>query len=96
MTVVLNWFQWYGYGPDDNSWQPFENLDGGCQRLLSSFWAEIGSIDKHYRGELKPSQEWIDAEVAYFRQRITEQEIGFHSQRVVTYNEETGEMNVYK
>ncbi|KAL5518640.1 hypothetical protein ACEPAH_323 [Sanghuangporus vaninii] len=88
--------QWYGYGPDDNSWQPFENLDGGCKRLLSSFWAEIGSIDKHYRGELKPSQEWIDAEVAYFRQQITKLEIGFHSQKVVTYNEQTGETNVYK
>ena len=86
-------------------------MDGGCDRLLSSFWAEIGSIDKHYRGELKPSQEWIgekellvvvrqaeriiDAEVAYFRQRITEQEIGHHNQKVVTYNEGTGEVNVF-
>ncbi|KAJ7686490.1 hypothetical protein B0H17DRAFT_712043 [Mycena rosella] len=34
--------KWKGWPDKDSSWEPVSSLVGGCQRLLESFWDEIG------------------------------------------------------
>ncbi|KAJ3981477.1 hypothetical protein F5890DRAFT_1556784 [Lentinula detonsa] len=53
--------KWFGYDtPDDDTWEPPEHI-ANCQRLLSSFWQEVGGDDDDYFPgyECAPSQEWI-------------------------------------
>ncbi|KAJ3783648.1 hypothetical protein GGU10DRAFT_360198 [Lentinula aff. detonsa] len=60
--------KWFGYdGPDDDTWEPPEHI-ANCQRLLSSFWQEVGGDDDDYFPgyECAPSQEWINKEKARF------------------------------
>ncbi|KAJ3725018.1 hypothetical protein DFJ43DRAFT_1089419 [Lentinula guzmanii] len=60
--------KWFGYdGLDDDTWEPPEHI-ANCQRLLSSFWQEVGGDDDDYFPgyECAPSQEWINKEKARF------------------------------
>ncbi|KAJ3997117.1 hypothetical protein F5050DRAFT_1754306 [Lentinula boryana] len=60
--------KWFGYDtPDDDTWEPPEHI-ANCQRLLSSFWQEVGGDDDDYFPgyECAPSQEWINKEKARF------------------------------
>ncbi|KAF5391133.1 hypothetical protein D9757_003024 [Collybiopsis confluens] len=60
--------KWYGYDDsDDDTWEPQKNI-ANCQRLLSSFWQEIGVDDEDYKTgwEGIPTKKWIKKEKAYF------------------------------
>ncbi|CAK5280093.1 unnamed protein product [Mycena citricolor] len=58
-----NWeyyVKWVGYDEDEDSWEPAENV-AACQRLLTSFWSNVGTDDNDYpvgyEVEAKPA--WI-------------------------------------
>ncbi|KAJ7293251.1 hypothetical protein C8J57DRAFT_1268515 [Mycena rebaudengoi] len=55
--------KWAGYGSEDDSWEPAPLL-AGCQRLLASFWENVGLDDRDYPvGEvLTPTDKWIRKE----------------------------------
>ncbi|KIK63961.1 hypothetical protein GYMLUDRAFT_425244 [Collybiopsis luxurians FD-317 M1] len=60
--------KWFGYDdPAEDTWEPQKNI-ANCQRLLASFWAEIGvDNDDYYPGwEGVPSEKWIKKERAFF------------------------------
>ncbi|KAF9070713.1 hypothetical protein BDP27DRAFT_583829 [Rhodocollybia butyracea] len=60
--------KWAGYdNPNDDTWEPASSV-ANCQRLLSSFWYEIGTDngDYHPGDSFTPSQEWIRKEIAHF------------------------------
>ncbi|KAE9402238.1 hypothetical protein BT96DRAFT_563991 [Gymnopus androsaceus JB14] len=60
--------KWFGYDdPDDDTWEPQENI-ASCQRLLASFWKEVGTDNKDYPPgyECYPSDTWIKKEKAWF------------------------------
>ncbi|EJD04307.1 uncharacterized protein FOMMEDRAFT_155434 [Fomitiporia mediterranea MF3/22] len=88
--------KWYGY-PGEDTWEPLESFEEGCERLLMSFWREVGTFNPNHKNlKLKPSKEWIDSEIWYFRKKYVEPEQGtWHSQPVTGYIEETGEKNIY-
>ncbi|KAJ6604314.1 hypothetical protein DFH09DRAFT_1300551 [Mycena vulgaris] len=60
--------KWAGYGSDDDTWEPAVGLMA-CQRLLASFWDEIGLDDKDYpEGTLvEASEKWIKKERKRFK-----------------------------
>ncbi|KAJ7462715.1 hypothetical protein B0H11DRAFT_2053966 [Mycena galericulata] len=59
---------WAGYGSDDDTWEPASNLSA-CQRLLASFWEEVGADDKDYPvgHVVKASEKWIKMERKRFK-----------------------------
>ncbi|KAI0702474.1 hypothetical protein BC835DRAFT_1320860 [Cytidiella melzeri] len=65
--------KWGGYTSDDNSWEPAANLQS-CERLLKSFWANIGLDDNVYEPgyTVEPTKEWIEEEVALFNESSPE------------------------
>ncbi|KIK56771.1 hypothetical protein GYMLUDRAFT_247552 [Collybiopsis luxurians FD-317 M1] len=66
--------QWAGYDdPADNSWESEEALSRNCQRLLASFWREVGRDDKDYvvGQQLTASKGWIASEIALFADCIS-------------------------
>ncbi|KAH7869770.1 uncharacterized protein C8R40DRAFT_710432 [Lentinula edodes] len=53
--------KWHGYDePKHDTWEPEEHI-ANCQRLLASFWQEIGTDDKDYDPgyQCAPSEAWI-------------------------------------
>ncbi|KAJ3769478.1 hypothetical protein FB446DRAFT_747819 [Lentinula raphanica] len=66
-----NWeylVKWFGYdNPNEDTWEPPENI-ANCQRLLGSFWTEVGGDDGDYFPgyECTPSREWIEKEKIRF------------------------------
>ncbi|KAJ7630621.1 hypothetical protein FB45DRAFT_916103 [Roridomyces roridus] len=60
--------KWAGYGEGDNTWEPARNV-APCQRLLGSFWLEIGLDNKDYPvgHTCKPSKKWIKREKEIFK-----------------------------
>ncbi|KAJ7139793.1 hypothetical protein C8R44DRAFT_867898 [Mycena epipterygia] len=60
--------KWAGYESNDDTWEPATCM-AGCQRLLHSFWEEIGGDDKDYpQGTVvKPSDKWIKKERKRFK-----------------------------
>ncbi|KAJ6591925.1 hypothetical protein B0H10DRAFT_2090584 [Mycena sp. CBHHK59/15] len=60
--------KWAGYDSDEDSWEPTKNV-AACQRLLSSFWNEIGLDDNHYdHGYVfTASKKWIEMEQRRFK-----------------------------
>ncbi|KAF7339930.1 Chromo domain-containing protein [Mycena venus] len=60
--------KWAGYASDEDSWEPAENV-AACQRLLDSFWTEIGLDNEDYpEGYVaKASKEWIKKERKRFK-----------------------------
>ncbi|KAF9535810.1 hypothetical protein CPB83DRAFT_842386 [Crepidotus variabilis] len=58
--------KWAGY--DTDTWEPTQNLIS-CNRLVDSFWQDIGTDNEDYQvGEvLEPSPQWIESEKKYFR-----------------------------
>ncbi|KAJ3524898.1 hypothetical protein NM688_g8485 [Phlebia brevispora] len=62
---------WAGYDPEDDSWEPYENVKG-CVRLLESFKRETkldnGNDDRKRCGyEIAASETWIQSERQRFR-----------------------------
>ncbi|KAJ3873969.1 hypothetical protein F5051DRAFT_108541 [Lentinula edodes] len=60
--------KWHGYDePKHDTWEPEEHI-ANCQRLLASFWQEIGTDDKDYDPgyQCAPSEAWIKKEKARF------------------------------
>ncbi|KAJ7496930.1 hypothetical protein FB451DRAFT_208028 [Mycena latifolia] len=60
--------KWSGYGDDDSSWVPLSYLDG-CERLLQSFWSEIGHeclLTTVSGFVASPRPEWIAQERDFF------------------------------
>ncbi|KAJ6573671.1 hypothetical protein B0H10DRAFT_1963927 [Mycena sp. CBHHK59/15] len=64
----LIFYKWAGYDSDEDSWEPTKNV-AACQRLLSSFWNEIGLDDNHYdHGYVfTASKKWIEMEQRRFK-----------------------------
>ncbi|KAJ7275362.1 hypothetical protein B0H12DRAFT_254751 [Mycena haematopus] len=60
--------KWAGYGSDDDTWEPAENV-AACKRLLDSFWNEIGVDNEDYvQGyTVAASQKWIEKERKRFQ-----------------------------
>ncbi|KAG6900161.1 hypothetical protein C0993_002090 [Termitomyces sp. T159_Od127] len=58
---------WAGYDSEHNSWEPEENV-AGCQRLLASFWAHVGTDDNDYDigYEVTADEKWIKKEKRFF------------------------------
>ncbi|PAV21884.1 hypothetical protein PNOK_0184100 [Pyrrhoderma noxium] len=83
--------QWYGY-PGEDTYEPYQNVKN-LDRLLMSFWREIGPIDPRNKEELRPSREWIDSEIRYFRETYKAEIV--HSQPLTVLNERTGQMIHY-
>ena len=46
---------WLGYGEQENSWEPEENLHGQCRHLLISFWRRYGGRSQAIRKRLAKS-----------------------------------------
>ncbi|EKM60867.1 uncharacterized protein PHACADRAFT_204012 [Phanerochaete carnosa HHB-10118-sp] len=67
--------RWAGYGPEADSWEPSENVEG-CDRLLKSFWKHVGTDDNDYEEgcvfEAEP--EWIEKEKEFFHAHFGEPE----------------------
>ncbi|KAJ7783426.1 hypothetical protein DFH07DRAFT_787675 [Mycena maculata] len=63
--------KWAGYDSDEDTWEPASNLSA-CQRLLASFWTEVGTDDNDYPEghQVKPSQKWIKQERKRFKQEF--------------------------
>ncbi|KAF9785979.1 hypothetical protein BJ322DRAFT_757278 [Thelephora terrestris] len=60
--------KWYKFEDHENSWEPQSNFND-CERLLNSFWAEVGEYkrEKAREGiEIFPRQQWIDKEKTLF------------------------------
>ncbi|GLB33577.1 hypothetical protein LshimejAT787_0104610 [Lyophyllum shimeji] len=59
--------KWANYSRKHNTWEPEGNV-AGCQRLLASFWEEIGTDNADYfiGYEVAASKEWIRREKDYF------------------------------
>ncbi|GAW05687.1 hypothetical protein LENED_007560 [Lentinula edodes] len=60
--------KWHGYDePKHDTWEPEEHI-ANCQRLLASFWQEIGTDDNDYDPgyQCAPSEAWIKKEKARF------------------------------
>ncbi|KAJ3922854.1 hypothetical protein F5877DRAFT_63743 [Lentinula edodes] len=63
--------KWHGYdNPKDDTWEPQEYI-ANCQRLLASFWKEIGGDDEdYYPGyNCTPSEAWINKEKIRFARK---------------------------
>ncbi|KAJ3810600.1 hypothetical protein F5876DRAFT_65499 [Lentinula aff. lateritia] len=63
--------KWHGYdNPKDDTWEPQE-YTANCQRLLASFWKEIGGDDEdYYPGyNCTPSEAWINKEKIRFARK---------------------------
>ncbi|RXW19417.1 hypothetical protein EST38_g6445 [Candolleomyces aberdarensis] len=79
-SPVIVWeykVKWYGYDKEeDNTWEPAENLDKSCSRLLKSFWDIIGHDDKDWPvgTELKPPIDWIAKERKRFAREHKKEE----------------------
>ncbi|KAK7064499.1 chromo domain-containing protein [Favolaschia claudopus] len=60
--------KWGGYGSDEDSWEPSANV-AACQRLLASFWEEVGVDNNDYNeGDVfAASKKWIKKERARFK-----------------------------
>ncbi|KAG5648146.1 hypothetical protein DXG03_006100 [Asterophora parasitica] len=80
-----NWeyyVKWANYDSDSNTWEPEENV-AGCQRLLASFWAEVGTDNRDYgQGyEVKASEKWIKREKKFFASEFNEAQEKLRAQR---------------
>ncbi|GJE87775.1 Chromatin organization modifier domain-containing protein [Phanerochaete sordida] len=69
-----NWdyyVKWAGYGPEADSWEPTENVEG-CERLLKSFWNHIGLDNEDYEEGyvVEASPKWIEDEKAFFHEHF--------------------------
>ncbi|THH11778.1 hypothetical protein EW145_g413 [Phellinidium pouzarii] len=69
--------RWENYAPEEDSWEPQENVQE-CTRLLRSFWTEVGS---EYRKNPGPpgtvyvaSEPWIKKEIAYFQKEYKKEQ----------------------
>ncbi|KAL0066001.1 hypothetical protein AAF712_006991 [Marasmius tenuissimus] len=60
--------RWAGYGEDDDSWEPEDNIQKNCERLIKSFWEDVGMDNEdYYPGyECESSQEWRAREKTRF------------------------------
>ncbi|KAJ7129997.1 hypothetical protein C8R43DRAFT_1208123 [Mycena crocata] len=60
--------KWDGYGSEDDTWEPASGL-ASCQRLLASFWSEIGMDNGDYTEGtvVTPSDKWIKKERKRFK-----------------------------
>ncbi|KAJ7770779.1 hypothetical protein DFH07DRAFT_914458 [Mycena maculata] len=70
--------KWAGYDSDQDSWEPESGLKG-CQRLLESFWDEVGIDDNQYYPKdyvFEASEQWIESE----RERL-QQELELEAQK---------------
>ncbi|OCH96638.1 hypothetical protein OBBRIDRAFT_15359 [Obba rivulosa] len=63
--------KWAGYGSDHNSWEPQENVEG-CDRLLKSFWTNIGLDNDDYEpGHIvRATPSWIKKEKERFQKEF--------------------------
>ncbi|KAG6861207.1 hypothetical protein C0995_002556 [Termitomyces sp. Mi166 len=63
-------------------WEPEENV-AGCQRLLASFWAHVGTDDNDYDigYEVAADEKWIKKEKRFFRKEYDEAEENLRKQR---------------
>ncbi|KAI5124451.1 hypothetical protein M0805_008335 [Coniferiporia weirii] len=61
--------RWARYSPEDDSWEPQENVKE-CTRLLRSFWSEVGIERRKNPGPpgtvYTASEAWIKKEIAFF------------------------------
>ncbi|KAI0824082.1 hypothetical protein BC628DRAFT_1379753 [Trametes gibbosa] len=59
--------KWANYDSAEDTWEPTDNLDK-CQRLLASFWADIGLDNKDYPEgyEVRATPSWIKREKKLF------------------------------
>ncbi|CCM02177.1 uncharacterized protein FIBRA_04256 [Fibroporia radiculosa] len=59
--------QWAGYDSDYDTWEPRKNMQG-CERLLKSFWADVGQDKKHCPPGtvMRATPTWIKREKAFF------------------------------
>lgn len=62
---------WYGYPESEWTWEPHENV-ASCERLMSSFWSEIGEDNGDYLPgyQVDASKEWIAREKKFFRDQL--------------------------
>ncbi|KAK1227265.1 hypothetical protein PQX77_009752 [Marasmius sp. AFHP31] len=60
--------RWAGYGEDDDSWEPKDNIEKNCKRLIDSFWEDVGiDNEDYYPGyHCWSSQEWREREKTRF------------------------------
>ncbi|KAG6842490.1 hypothetical protein C0991_000016 [Blastosporella zonata] len=65
--------KWANYNSDSNSWEPAENV-AGCQRLLASFWEEVGTDNGDYDVgyNVEASEKWIKKEKRHFQKEYNE------------------------
>lgn len=65
--------QWYGFPEEQNTWEPISSL-GDCQRLLKSFWTEIGHESLSTTASnfvVTPRPDWIAHEKRRFIEDAT-------------------------
>ncbi|KAG7096494.1 hypothetical protein E1B28_003924 [Marasmius oreades] len=60
--------RWAGYGEEDDTWEPTKNIAKNCQRLILSFWKNVGMDDEDYHpgDECTPTDDWIEMERKIF------------------------------
>ncbi|KAG5639362.1 hypothetical protein H0H81_003506 [Sphagnurus paluster] len=65
-----------------SSWEPETNV-AGCQRLLSSFWAHVGTDNADYPVGymVEASEKWINSEKKYFRREFNQAQEKLRIQR---------------
>ncbi|THH32342.1 hypothetical protein EUX98_g1848 [Antrodiella citrinella] len=63
--------KWAGFDEAQNSWEPHPNVRS-CERLLHSFWTNIGHDNKDYQPgyEAEATKDWIAKEKRFFAQNF--------------------------
>ena len=66
---------WYGYPESEWTWEPQENV-ASCERLMTSFWEEIGQDNQDYPPgyQADASPEWIAREKKFFRDQLAKEQ----------------------
>ncbi|TFK76886.1 hypothetical protein BDN72DRAFT_15764 [Pluteus cervinus] len=63
--------KWADYASDENTWEPEENV-AGCERLLRSFWTDVGYDNNDYGPGtvLEADEKWIKQQKKYSKKQI--------------------------